>query len=132
MADEIPHRGAALSAQRSAPVGRHPVAGHFLRFPARTVSRRCAVGDEIVLISEEKTSPRQHSGDLDNFGGIITYFPVVRLADFYVGHQERFGVLALQVHASRGGEKLEIIFPSNDERAVAKAMEQVLVPVAGS
>jgi hypothetical protein len=87
---------------------------------------------EIVLISEEKTSPRQHSGDLHSFGGIITYFPVVRLADFYVGHQERFGVLALQVHASHGGEKLEIIFPSNDERAVAKAMEQVLVPVAGS
>jgi hypothetical protein len=28
------------------------------------------------------------------------------------------------VHAAHGGEKLEIIFPSEDERAVSRAMEQ--------
>jgi len=61
------------------------------------------------------------------FGGIITFVPRVRLADFHVSHQERFGVLALQVHAARGGEKLEIIFPSDEEKAVSKTMEQVLL-----
>jgi hypothetical protein len=78
---------------------------------------------ELVLISEEKTSPRLHSGDLHKFGGIITYFPLVRLADFHVSHHERFGVLALQVHATHGEERLEIIFPSDREKAVSEAME---------
>jgi hypothetical protein len=77
---------------------------------------------ELVLISDEKTSPRQLTGDLHEFGGIITFFPRVRLADFHVSHHDRFGVLALQVHAAHGGEKLEIIFPSEDERAVSRAM----------
>jgi hypothetical protein len=85
---------------------------------------------ELVLISEEKTSPRQHVGDDYTFGAIITYFPVVRLEDFHVGHEERFGVLELRVHARHGGEKLEIIFPADRERAVSKAMEQVLIHAA--
>jgi hypothetical protein len=80
---------------------------------------------ELVLISEEKSSPRQHTGDLHEFGGIITFFPRVRLANFHVSHHERFGVFALQMHAEHGGEKLEIIFPSEDEMIVSKAMEQV-------
>ena len=87
---------------------------------------------ELVLISEEKRSPRQLTGDLHELGGIITFFPRVRLADFHVSHHERFGVLALQMHAAHGGEKLEIIFPSEDERAVSKAMEQVLAPAKQS
>jgi hypothetical protein len=36
------------------------------------------------------------------------------------------------MHAAHGGEKLEIIFPSEDERAVSKAMEQVLAPAKQS
>ena len=82
---------------------------------------------ELVLISEEKQSPRQHSGDVYHFGGIITYFPLARLADFHVSHHERFGVLALQVHAAHGGEKLEIMFPSDEEKAVSKAMNHAVI-----
>jgi len=44
-----------------------------------------------------------------------------------VNRQESFDVLALQLKASHGGEKLEIIFPSDDEKAVSKAMEQMLL-----
>jgi hypothetical protein len=80
---------------------------------------------ELVLISEEKTSPRQYAGDLHTFGAIVTYFPLTRLGDFHVSHHERFGVLTLQAHARHGGEKLEIIFPADHEKAVSKAMEQV-------
>ena len=49
------------------------------------------------------------------------------LSDFQVRHQESFDVLALQLQASHGGEKLEIIFPSDDEKAVSKGMEQMLL-----
>jgi len=80
---------------------------------------------ELVLISEEKASPRRLPGDLHEFGGIITFFPRVRLADFHIGHYERFGVLALQVHATHGGERLEVVFPANEEMELLKAMEQV-------
>ena len=76
---------------------------------------------ELVLISEGNASPL-HSG------AIITYFPVARLADFHVGHHDRFGFLALQVHAAHGGEKLEIMFPPSCEQAVLRGMEHVLVP----
>jgi hypothetical protein len=83
---------------------------------------------ELVLISEEKQSPRQHAGDIHGFGGVITYFPFARLADFHVSHHERFGVLALEVHAAHGGEKMEIIFPSDEEKTVSKVMEQAVFP----
>jgi hypothetical protein len=97
---------------------------------------------ELVLISEEKKSserpseapsaeePKERLFE-EETGGTITFVPRVRLADFKVSHQERFDVLALQVHAAHGEEKLEIAFPSDDEKAVSKAMEQVL-PSQGS
>jgi hypothetical protein len=79
---------------------------------------------ELVLIAEEK-APDWYYGEWAKYGGIITYFPLARLADFHVGQQDRFGVLALHVHASHGGERLEILFPSDHEGAVSKAMERV-------
>ena len=85
---------------------------------------------ELVVISEEKNSsaePHPAAEPKIRFGGIITFIPRVRLADFQVRHQESFDVLALQLKASHGGEKLEIIFPSDDEKAVSKAMEQMLL-----
>ena len=69
-------------------------------------------------------------GDLHEFGGIITFFPRVRLADFHVSHHDRFGVLALQAHAAHGGEKVEIVFPPDDEKTVSKAMEYWLPQAA--
>ncbi len=85
---------------------------------------------ELVVISEEKNSsaePPPAEEPKVRFGGIITFIPRVRLADFQVRHQESFDVLALQLQASHGGEKLEISFPSDDEKAVSKAMEQMLL-----
>jgi hypothetical protein len=63
-------------------------------------------------------------GDVYEYGENITIVPRVRLADFEVSHQEHFGVLALQVRSAHGGGKLEVIFPSGDEKAVSKAMAQ--------
>jgi hypothetical protein len=98
---------------------------------------------EIVLISEQKKSSAEYAEQAsskadpvgpfaeEEAGGTITFFPRVRLADFQVSHQEQLGVLALQVHAAHGGERLEISFPSDEEKAVLKAMKQVL-PSTGS
>jgi hypothetical protein len=94
-------------------------------------------GREIVMISEQKKSSAEYAEQAsskddqegpfaeEESGGTITFVPRVRLAEFQVSHQEHFGVLALQVHAAHGGERLEIIFPSDEEKAVSKAMEDV-------
>ena len=87
---------------------------------------------ELVLISEEKISPRQHAGDLHRFGGIITYLPIAQLRDFQLTQHQRFDVLALQVHSIHGGEKLEIVFPADHERALSEAMEQVFAQAGGA
>jgi hypothetical protein len=79
---------------------------------------------ELVVIADEKTPGWSH-GEWAKYGGIITYFPLARLADFHVGQQDRFGVLALHVHARHGGERLEILFPSDHEQTISKAMERV-------
>lgn len=89
---------------------------------------------ELVVISEEKefTGERPLEGRLADetkeiFGGIITFVPRVRLKDFRVSHRESLAVLALQANGAHGAEKLEVIFPSGDENAVSKAMEQMLL-----
>jgi hypothetical protein len=88
---------------------------------------------ELVLFSEEKQTSADSPTEApspeepkETIGGIMTFVPRVRLAAFDVSHQEHFDVLALQVRSGHGGEKLEIIFPSDDEEAVSKAMEQFL------
>ena len=68
---------------------------------------------ELVLISQEKTT-----GDI----GVITYFPLVRLWDFHISHQQRVSVLALEAHGKRGRERLEILFPADYAKALSKAI----------
>jgi hypothetical protein len=46
-------------------------------------------------------------------------------SDFPGFAEPNSGVLALRVHPVHGGEKLEIIFPADHEKAVSKAIEQV-------
>jgi hypothetical protein len=93
---------------------------------------------ELVVISEEQKSSTEPPLEApsaeepkEKLGGIITFVPRLRLADFQVSRQEGFNVLALQVRGAHGGEKLEIIFPSSDEGTVSKAMEQMLLSGTG-
>jgi len=94
---------------------------------------------ELVVILEEREflterPPETPSADESKaiFGGIIMFVPRVRLKKFHVSHQEGSGILALQVHAAHGGEELKVIFPSDDEMAVSKAMERMLVSRAST
>jgi hypothetical protein len=59
------------------------------------------------------------------FAEIITFVPRVRLASFQVSDQEN-AVLTLQLQASEGGERLEIPFPPDHEKAVRHGMEQLM------
>lgn len=84
---------------------------------------------ELAAISEAKEASAESTSAeelKEKFGGIITFVPRVRISDFHVSHQEGFDVLALELRAEHGGEKLEIIFPSNEEAVVRKAVEQLL------
>jgi hypothetical protein len=85
---------------------------------------------ELVAISEKRDTSSESSAAEDlkeKFGGIITFVPGARLADFHVSHQESFDILALELRGAHGGQKLQIIFPSDEEKAVRKAMEQMLL-----
>jgi hypothetical protein len=88
----------------------------------------------LVVISDEQNAaaerpPETSSADepKETLGGIITFIPRLRLADFHVSHHEGFGVLALRLHAAHGEEKLEVKFSSDDEKAVSTALEQMLL-----
>lgn len=76
-----------------------------------------------TLMSISEQQPAARPGSLQKFGGIVTYFPIVRLSDFHISHHGRFGVLALLLQASHGQEKLEILFPSDREKAVANTVQ---------
>ena len=78
---------------------------------------------ELVLIAE-RPLPWARLQEHEKLGIIITYFPLIRLAQFNISHHERFSILGLEMHASHGGEKLEIVFPSEHKQAVLKLMEQ--------
>jgi hypothetical protein len=67
----------------------------------------------------------QLPGDVYEFGENILFVPRVRLRGFDVSHREHFAVLTLEIHAAHGGEKLEVVFPSDHEKDVLKAMKQV-------
>jgi len=87
---------------------------------------------ELVVISDEEKSPAEPPPETpaveqakEELGGIISFIPRARLKDFQVRHDESFDVLTLRVRAAHGEEELEIRFPSNDEKAVAEAMERM-------
>jgi hypothetical protein len=92
--------------------------------------------------SETPFAPAMGKADIDppklpedvyEFGEIVTFVPYLRLTAFHVSQQGRLGVLDLQISSAHGSERLEIIFPSDDEKAVSKAMEQVtLAPFPNS
>jgi hypothetical protein len=82
----------------------------------------------VPVTKTEDIDPRNLPGDVYEFGEIITFVPRVRLAEFAVSHEDRFGVLTLQVQAGPANEKLEIFFPADHEKAVSKAMELVALP----
>jgi hypothetical protein len=120
-------RNAAL---RYLPNDRHLVSA--IRWPAASsgFKRELAPAGALLLTARElefiaeKPLPWMRLREQQKLGIIITYFPLIRLAQFNISHHERFSILGLEMHASHGGEKLEIVFPSEHEQSVLKLMEQ--------
>ncbi len=76
---------------------------------------------ELVLISEKRV--RIHWPRRASFGYIATFFPLARLVGFGFRHHERFSILDLEMHASHGGKRFEIIFPPEQGQAVTHVVE---------
>jgi hypothetical protein len=76
---------------------------------------------ELVLFLEKKM--RIHWLRLASFGYIATFFPLARLVGFGFRHHERFSILDLEMHASHGGERFEIVFPREQGQAVEQVVE---------
>jgi len=76
---------------------------------------------ELVLFVEKKV--RIHWLRLASYGYIATFFPLARLAHFGFRHQERLSILDLEMHASHGGKKFEVVFPPEHGQAVAEVVE---------
>jgi hypothetical protein len=98
------------------------------RPPDEKTSPPATATEATLAIEKEDIDSGDLPGDVYEFGEIVTFVPRVRLADYHVSDQERFSVLALQVQAAHGREKLEILFPSDHQKAVSQAMEQVSLP----
>lgn len=77
------------------------------------------------VVDNAEINPDKLPADVYEFAEIVTFVPRVRLADFHVSRQERFGLLVLELNAANGRETLDIIFPSDDEKIVSNAMDQV-------
>lgn len=78
----------------------------------------------IVVMAEEKTSRwfqfRRHA----KYGAIITYFPLNRLAELRIEPHPRFCILEVYGYEGHGGERLDIMFPTEKCEAVSRVMEK--------
>jgi len=81
---------------------------------------------EIILVAEPSAGHLFKPRKDKKFGRIVTYFPLARLAQHRISHHEQFRLLELEAHASHGGEKLQIMFPSSHESEVSELMDRAL------
>jgi hypothetical protein len=79
---------------------------------------------ELVLISDERAWVR--GPRLAKYGHIATYLPLVRLARAHFRRHDRLGVLGLEMHATHGGETLEILFPLYHSGEITQVVERAL------
>jgi hypothetical protein len=76
----------------------------------------------MLSIVDQQLAVQARRGCIEKFGGITAYFPIARLSDFQISHHGRFGVLTLRLRAPHGHEQLELLFPSQREKAVTKTV----------
>jgi hypothetical protein len=81
---------------------------------------------QIMIIAEEKPARWFQFRPDTHYGEIIIYFPLDRLANFEIHRAARFSVLELEIHKADGGEKLRIILPLEQEKALSHLMEKTL------
>jgi hypothetical protein len=78
----------------------------------------------IVIIAEEKPGWLQFRPRA-NYGQIITYFPINRLAKFQIHRAARLSLLELEGRRGDGGEKLVMMLPPDKEESVSLLLKSV-------
>jgi hypothetical protein len=86
--------------------------------------------NEIILIADPPAGHLFVPREDDKYGRVVTYFPLVRLAQHRITEHEQFSILELETHASHGSERLQIIFPSSHRSRVSHLLE-VSLPATG-
>ena len=81
---------------------------------------------EIILVADPPAGHMFVPQEDNKYGRVVTYFPLARLAQHRIVHHEQFSLLELEVHASHGEEKLQIIFPASHESQVSDLMDHAL------
>jgi len=81
---------------------------------------------EIILVADPPAGHLFEPREDNKYGRIVTYFPLVRLAQHRISRHEQFSLLELEAHASHGGEKLQIMFPSSHESEVSELIDRAL------
>jgi hypothetical protein len=79
----------------------------------------------VVIIAEEKPGWLQFARRA-NYGQIITYLPIDRLASFQLSRSARFSLLQLEGSRKAGGEKLVIMLPHDAEEAASRLLKAAL------
>jgi hypothetical protein len=78
----------------------------------------------IIVIAEEKPSGWFQFRARPQYGEIITYFPLDRLASFRISEHARFDTLEIVGHEGHGSERFEIMFPHDQAKAVTRLMKE--------
>jgi hypothetical protein len=78
----------------------------------------------IIFIAEEKPSGWFQFRARPQYGEIITFFPLDRLASFRISEHSRFDILEIVGHEGHGKETLEIMFPHDQAKAVTRLMKE--------
>lgn len=79
---------------------------------------------ELLHVSEERAWARGPTQA--KYGSIATFFPLARLAGFAVHGSGPLSILDLRMHASHGGETLQILIPTERESEVSQVVQCAL------
>jgi hypothetical protein len=78
----------------------------------------------LMVIAEEKPSGWFQFRSRPQYGEIITFFPLDRLASFRISEHSRFDILEIVGHEGQGKETLEIVFPHDQAKAMTRLMKE--------
>ena len=78
----------------------------------------------VIVIAEEKPSGWFQFRARPQYGQIITYLPLDRLASFRISENSRFDILEIVGDEGHGKEALKIMFPHDQAKAVTRLMNE--------
>jgi hypothetical protein len=84
---------------------------------------------EVYLVSDDKASRWFSRRKAPKYGYVVTYLPLVRMAEHRIHREAKNALLELETHSIHGGESLRIMLPLQNESQVAECLN-FISPVA--